>query len=505
MVLTRTPRMQQQQWSSGSDGPTRLGFNADADYLEARAAYDDGSTGATLPVTDVLPGRYFRRSVADGYELHRVNGSGWEWVGGSVVPTRLRFRRGAGTDVAWSTDVGGAAASATMTAGGELGTAGLVRSVAGGSFGANLDTDLSVLSATGRLHARTRAAGERAVVARAHAADAGNLFSAVEAGGSTVWSVDAAGRMRSTSPAALGGASPTTNVPLAVAPGADTDTSAVRVAARVSGNVPAVRLLRDLSDPDDIFSVRPDLIRIGRSAPAWAGGVIEVRAPTVSLVGAVTVSGGVLTAAEASIEQLTAFGGEPIVVVDALADIVSPVMGMWALLKSDYVVYRYNGAWVSAMPVGSGTTNATRHRARYIKNAPQSISSTVSAYTAVSFQTPVEVCDDVTASGTGNTTFTLNRDGAWDIAVSGSYTGNPGGGRRGLFLLDSITTPTVKYAAQVAFPNVDAAADVSCAVIGRYFAAGTVIRPATFHEGTGSVSMVPNQEGTAITFVWRHG
>jgi hypothetical protein len=484
---------------------TRTDWEEFVTRLEERAAYDDGATAATLPVDRLKPGRYARQSFADGYALHRRSASAWEWVGGTIVPVRQRYRGATSGDVMLSTDIAGAAATATLTAGGELGTAGLVRSVAGGSFGADLATDLSVPSATGRLHVRTRATGERAVVARAHAADAGNLLSAVEVGGSVTWSVDAAGRMRSSVPAALGGATPTTNVPLAVAPTADTDTSAVRLVARVSGDVPAIRVLRDLADADDILSVRPDLIRIGRSAPAWTGGLIELRAPNVNVVGAVTVSGGAVTAAEATIEELTAFGGEPIVVVDALSDIVSPVMGMWALLKSNYIIHRYNGAWVPAMPLGSGTTNATRHRARYVKNAPQSIPSSVTAYTAVSFQTVAEACEDVTASGTGNTTFTLNRDGEWDIAVQGSYTGNPGGGRRGLFLLDSITAPTVKYASQVAFPEVDAAADVSCAVVGRWFAAGTVIRPATFHEGSGAVSMVATQEGTAITFAWRRG
>lgn len=505
MTETRSDFFGLPRYSSGADeAMTRTDWEEAAVKIEERAAFDDGGTAASLPGTLLKPGRYFRQSFTDGYALHRRSASAWEWVGGTIAPVRQRLRGAASGDVMLSTDIAGAAATATLTAGGELGTTGLVRSVAGGAFGADLATDLTDRTATGRLHARTRATGERAVVARAHAADAGNLFSAVETGGSTTWSVDAAGRMRSAVPAALGGAAPTTNVPLAVAPTSDTDTSAVRLAARVSGNVPAIRMLRDLADADDIFSVRPDLIRVGRSAPAWPGGVIELRAPAITLVGAVSASGGVLSAAEASFTKLTAFGGEPIVVVDALSDVIDPVSGMWALLKSDYVVYRYNGAWVPAVGFGSGTTNATRHRARYIKNAAQSIPSTVASYSAVSFQTPVEVCDDVTASGTGNIIFTLNRGGEWDIDVQGSYTGNPGGGRRGLFLLDSITAPTVKYASQVAFPDVDAAADVSCSV-SRYFPAGTVIRPATFHEGSGGVSMVATQEGTAINFTWRRG
>lgn len=505
MAETRSTNFGFPRYSADADeAVTRTDWEEMVTRVEERVAFDDGATAETLPATLLKPGRYFRQSFTDGYALHRRGTSAWEQVGGTVWGVRQRLRGTASGDVMLSTDVAGAAATATLTAGGELGTLGLLRSVAGGAFGADLDTVLTDRTQTGRLHARTRATGERAVVARAHAADAGNLFSAVETGGSVTWSVDAAGRMRSPVPAALGGAAPTANVPLAVAPVADSDTSAVRLAARVSGNVPAIRVLRDLADADDILSIRPDLIRVGRSSPAWPGGAIELRAPNVVLAGAVAVSGGALTASEATIEELTAFGGEPIVVVDALADIVSPVMGMWALLKSDYVVYRYNGSWVAAQPLGSGTTNATRHRARYVKDAPQNIPSTAGVYAAVPFQAIDVATSDVTASGTGNTTFTLNRAGVWDVELQGGYVGSPGRGRRGLFLFDTLPTPTIKYAGQTVFPEPDAASDLQCGV-ERWFAAGTVIRPATFQDTGVSVGMVYTQENTYISLTWRHG
>lgn len=509
MTETRSDFFALPRYSSGADeAMTRTDWEEAATRIEERAAFDDGGTAASLPATLLRAGRYFRQSFADGYTLHRRSASAWEPVGGTVMPVRQRYRGAASGDIMLSTDVAGAAATATLTAGGELGTTGLVRSVAGGAFGADLATDLTDRTQTGRLHARTRATGERAVVARAHAADAGNLFSAIETGGSVTWSVDAAGRMRSNVPAALGGAAPTTGASLAVAPTADTDTSAVRMAARVSGNVPALRVLRDLADPDDILNVRPDLIRIGRSAPAWAG-AIELRAPNITLLGVVTATGGAVTADEligvtGNIESLTAFGGEPVVAVDALTDIVAPVMGMWALLKTDYVLYRYNGAWMAATALGSGTTGATRHRARYVKNASQTITSTASAYTAVPFQSADETCNEVSASGTGNTTFTLNRAGVWDIAVQGGYVGSPGRGRRGLFLFDTLPTPTLKYAGQTVFPEPDAASDLQCSV-ERWFAAGTVIRPATFQDTGSNLAMVFAQENTFITFHWRHG
>lgn len=315
MTITRTDRMQQQQWSSGTDGPTRLGFNGDADFLESRAAYDDGTTGAVLPVTDVVGGRYFRRSAADGYELHRVQGSSWEWVGGSIVPTRLRYRRSAGTDIAWSTDVAGAAAAATMTAGGELATAGLLRSVAGGSAGADLATDLSTPAATGRWFVRTRATGERGVVAAAHASDAGVLFAARESGGTVPWTVDAAGRMRAQVPAAFGAATLTANVPLSVAPSA-TDSTALDLYARSSGTpAPALRAFPDVGDASPILSVLPAAVTLGRAA--WPGGSIGLAAPTIGLTGAVAVTGSLAVSDDLSVtddltvgDQLSAEGGK---------------------------------------------------------------------------------------------------------------------------------------------------------------------------------------------------
>ena len=290
MTITRTTRMEQQQWSSGLDAPTRVGFNADAQFLEDRAAYDDGSTAATLPVTDVVSGRYFRQSFADGYALHRVQGSTWEWVGGTITPGRQRFRRALSTDVAWSTDVAGAAAAATMTAGGELGTAGLVRSVAGGSAGADLSTDLTTPNSTGRWYVRTRASGERGMVAQAHNDNAGPVLTARTAGGSDPWSVDSVGRMRAQAPAAFGAAALTADVPMVSSPSA-TDVTALDLYGRSSSGAPGLRVFPTAGDATPIVQATPTLVRLGRSS--WSGGAVELVAPAIDLTGPVDIAGSV--------------------------------------------------------------------------------------------------------------------------------------------------------------------------------------------------------------------
>lgn len=517
MAETRTTYFELPTYSSDSDETlTREDWVEAVGKLEARAAYDDGTTAASLPVDHLKPGRYARQSFADGYALHRRSASAWEWVGGTVATARQRMRGVTSADVMLSADVAGGAATATLTAGGELGTSGLVRSVAGGAFGADLATDLSVPSATGRLYARTRADGERAVVARAHGSGAGALYSAVESGGSVVWSVGADGRMRSSVPAALGAATPTSGVALAVAAPNDGDAAALRAAGRASG-VPGLRVLRDLADADDILAVGPDTIRVGRDSPAWPGGVVEVRAPNIDLVGAVSVDGvleasgvvadtaavsGVLSADTGAFDHLTSFGGRVIPIVSNLAAITEPAADMWVLLTTDRVVYRYSGvSWVAAFPAGPGTSSATRHDALYVKSVGQDVASTASAFALVKFETAEVTSDDVTPTGVGNTSWTLNKGGLWEGVATLGYVGGPAAGRRGLLVVDNENTPTKIYAAQISWPTNGGSAALNV-TFKRRFNAGTIIKVVTLQDSGVNLPVDVTRDITTFGLRW---
>jgi hypothetical protein len=314
---TRTSYFELPQYSSGLDGTlTRLDSNEAFGNIEARAAYDDGAQGSALPSANLKPGRYAKQTVSDGYQIHRrSNAGGWDFVGGTVVPTRVRYRGAAAGDIVLSSDVGGTQAGATLTALGELATPSAVRTSSVLAAGADLGADLSAPGTTGRAYVRTRAAGERGLVVEAHNANAGPLLSLREAGGTFPTTFDSAGRLRSTVPAGLGAASVVDNIPLRIAPDAD-DLTALDLYGRTAGGVvPALRVFPIAGDASPILSAAPAAITLGRAA--WAGGSIGLTAPAITLAGAVAVTGSVDVSDDVTIaddltvgDQITAKGGK---------------------------------------------------------------------------------------------------------------------------------------------------------------------------------------------------
>lgn len=289
MTETRTAVFGLPRYSSGADEVlTRGDWEEAAGNLEARAAYDDGTTGSALPTTKKA-GSYFRRSFSDGWALHRQQGSTWEWVGGTVQDVRVRMRGALAGDILLSSDVAGGAASATWKAGGEIATSGLLRSSAGLGVGAPLDHDLSTPGTTGRAYVRTVNNGDRALVLQAHDDAAGALLTARTVGGSDPLTVDSRGRLRVSAPVGFGQSSPAVNIPLAVSP-SGTDVTALDLYAEATGPVPGLRIFRDNSDAaTPIVSVLSDQITLGRAS--WAGGAIDLVAPSIEFAGAVGVIG----------------------------------------------------------------------------------------------------------------------------------------------------------------------------------------------------------------------
>lgn len=270
MTETRTTRFGLPQWSVGSDSPSRADFNEAFANVEARAAYDDGTTAGSLPGSGLVAGRYFRQNLSDGYALHRRSASAWEWVGGSVAQTRLRYRTANDAAMAWSVDQGSDASAKLIAYGsGALASAAEMRAMTG-AFGADLDAVLSA-STTGRAYVRTRANGELGLVVAAHGAGAGNLFAARDAGGSDITVIDALGRLRQSSISAFGGAVLGTTAAATVAPtAADADGIVTGLlahgqtggAGREAKSI--LQLRRDLADTAPIANVLRDQITLGR-------------------------------------------------------------------------------------------------------------------------------------------------------------------------------------------------------------------------------------------------
>jgi len=490
---TRTAHFELPSYSLDADAAlSRTDWNEVATSLELRAAYDDGVVSASLPVDHLKPGRYARQTVTSGFALYRRSAADWEWVGGPVMPVRRYFRGALTGDIVWSTDIAAAAASATMTAGGELATNGAVRTLQG-AVGADLGASLDPLT-TGRLYARTRATSERAVVASAHAGDAGNLYTALESGGQAIWTVDAAGRMQARLANAFGAAAPVTGIPVSTAAIVGVAGAAARLHGSTAAPIsPGLEVFRNLADTAAVLTALPDHITVGR-AP-WIGGEISLIAPTLNSAGAFTHTGALNTTSLAATGLITGWGGGRVPVsVDDLADVLVPAAGDLAVLTTDNMLYRHTGsAWLGVMHLD------TEGHAKY-KNTGNQIVPTNTMFRAY-FSTAVATTTDVThtaGSSLIGSFLTLNRAGLWSLDAGGNFGSAAGTSLRSIQLADDVnTTPwksTGGYSTAAPFPlNVSTT---------RRFAANQRIALWVYHEQGGSINLTANGEVTSIAATW---
>ena len=494
MAETRSPFFELPSYSLDADAAlSRTDWEEAVTSLELRAAYDDGTAAGALPVTNLKPGRYARQDVTSGYALYRRGAAAWEWVGGTVMPVRGYFRGAVTGDIVWSTDVAAAAASATMTAGGELATSGAVRTLQG-AVGADLATVLDPAT-TGRLYTRTRATSERAVVASAHASDAGNLFTALESGGQAIWTVDAAGRMQARLANAFGAAALVAGVPVSSAAIVGTAGAGSRLHGSTSAPVsPGLEVLRNLADTAPILSTMPDHITIGRTP--WTGGQISLIAPTLASAGAFTHTGAFTASTVTSIGALTGFGGRAWLTVDDLADVLTPATDDMVLLSTDKMIYRYTGsAWLPVAHTFPGAGHA-----RYTNAAPQSIPA--STLRKVYFPTALDTTADVTittgTTGTGSY-FTLNRGGIWTLSGGANFGFGAGSNYRSVVFSNDSTGSLAWQANSGRNDESSLTLNVS---LERRFAAGDRVALWVYHETPGGISITDDNEETSLSLTW---
>lgn len=177
-------------------------------------------------------------------------------------------------------------------------------------------------------------------------------------------------------------------------------------------------------------------------------------------------------------------------VVSSTADIIAPFEGQWVFNTTDNMLYRYSGiAWVGALATGPGTdTDATLHEARYEQRASgQSVAT--SNDTKMKFEAIGNACDDVTASGTNNTDFLLNRGGLWRISCGVRYLTNAGGGERHIFLQSGTVFLTAARFVMQSIVNVGSApVSVACSTEIR-FPPGTTIICGLWQNSGGSITV----------------
>jgi len=139
--------------------------------------------------------------------------------------------------------------------------------------------------------------------------------------------------------------------------------------------------------------------------------------------------------------RASTFNESGLPVVSSPSDISLPFTGQTIFCTADNMIYRYTGAaWLAIVATG-GSTAATMHEARYHQIASaQSINS--SADTKMKFEQSIYTCNDVVASGVGNTDFQLQRDGVWGVGAGVRYLGNAGGGERHIWIQSGTTFVT---------------------------------------------------------------
>ena len=139
-------------------------------------------------------------------------------------------------------------------------------------------------------------------------------------------------------------------------------------------------------------------------------------------------------------------------VVSATNQVPNPYAGQVIFNTADNMLYRYDGsAWVAFSANGGGTA-ATLHEARYYQSVAQTF--TTATDTKIKFDTAVTTCNDVTASGTGNTDFLLNRGGLWRVSTAERFLGNAGAGERHIFILTGSTFVAANRVTSTAVTNV---------------------------------------------------
>lgn len=295
MTETRTARMNQPQWSSGSDSPSRTDFNEAGLAVETRTAIDRLTPDSALPSSGIVNAEYFVRTATIGGTALRTlyrGDSGGTLRAHNWVPETLRVRP---ADTVASTAEGLRVDHPDVTLPALTTTwDGKVTARHSLVLGAASDTSLGRLSVGGLdavpagVRARITAAGaERALELRAGDGSVTELLRAVDSAGSAVLTISGAGGLTSTQAAAFGGTSPGA-ASLTGAPqptGAQTagllahglESATSRAALQVNRYAPGS------SDPAAILSVLPSTITVGRLG-AWSGGQLDLGAPTLRVV-----------------------------------------------------------------------------------------------------------------------------------------------------------------------------------------------------------------------------
>jgi hypothetical protein len=175
------------------------------------------------------------------------------------------------------------------------------------------------------------------------------------------------------------------------------------------------------------------------------------------------------------------------------------IAGQWR--DSGTTLDRWSGAtWVNQLVTGVGTGQAKYTAAINATGANQPL--TAGTFVAVQFINPVTTSSDVTASGTNNNTFTLNRTGEWAIVVNHRITNGSTAALFAQLLVPALTGDP--FGAWGGGSFVSATWDAGFVVLDRFTSGQQFSLGAQQSTGTASIGSGTTGTGkrTSISFKW---
>ncbi|MCI2421514.1 hypothetical protein MOQ72_29175 [Saccharopolyspora sp. K220] len=187
-------------------------------------------------------------------------------------------------------------------------------------------------------------------------------------------------------------------------------------------------------------------------------------------------------------------------VVAATSEISNPYPGQLVVLSTTNIVLRWSGTtWVDSYPIG-GTTDATRHEARYYRSAVQTIPNNVDQ--RVHLPDWDYLSDDVSTAAVSNgTEFTLNRAGLWQLEANIRFVSTGSAAERAVAIAGS---PTGSRYAQAASDQTGEPCSLSCSTTRR-FTAGSKLSMWAYQNTGASVNLDPLGGGINFALTWLRG
>ncbi|SDZ59111.1 hypothetical protein SAMN05216215_11206 [Saccharopolyspora shandongensis] len=187
-------------------------------------------------------------------------------------------------------------------------------------------------------------------------------------------------------------------------------------------------------------------------------------------------------------------------VVAATSEISNPITGQLIMLSPTNIVQRWTGStWVDAFPIG-GTTNATRHEARYYRTTTQSIPNNIDQ--RVHLPDADYLSDDVSSTAVGNgTEFTLNRTGLWQLSANIRFVSTGSAAERAVAIAGS---PTASRYAQAASDQTGEPCSLSCTTTRR-FNAGDKVSMWAYQNTGAAVNLDQLGNGVNMSLTWLRG